>query len=118
MARTHHEPFGEWETCRIKVHSRAIKSHFYAVAYEGGPVIARSPYFRVKQRDGEHGIGPADALRALVADLTADGWHQTGTGRVAWDIRFQPRRHGPAARRPPVTARRVTPTRWCRAAWT
>ncbi len=82
------DPFAEWDTCRIKVHSRAIKSHFYAVPYEGGPVIARSPYFKVK-RDGEQGVGPADALRALVADLTAAGWHQTGSGRVAWDLRFR-----------------------------
>ena len=83
-----HDPFAEWDTCRIKVHSRPIKSHFYAVPYEGGPVIARSPYFKVK-RDGEQGVGPADALRALVADLTAAGWHQTGSGRVAWDLRFR-----------------------------
>ena len=82
------DPHKEWETCRVKVHSRSIKSHFYAVPYEGGPVIARSPYFKVNKHEGDAGIGPSDALRALVADLNAAGWYQSGAGRVAWDLRF------------------------------
>ena len=77
----------QWETCRIKVQTRSIKSYFYAIPYEGGPALARSPYFKAgKDADG---YGPADALRELVDELTAAGWYQIGAGRAPWDLRFR-----------------------------
>jgi hypothetical protein len=52
-------------------------------------VLARSPYFRVKRDDAQPGLDAPSALRALVAELTADGWTQTGAGRAPWDLRFE-----------------------------
>jgi hypothetical protein len=67
-----------FETCRIRLHNRSIKAHFYAVPVAGGPVLARSPDFSAPE-----------ALRALVDELTAAGWRQTGAGRAPWDLRFE-----------------------------
>jgi hypothetical protein len=87
----------DWDTCRIKLHNRSIRAHFFAVPYEGGPVIARSPYFTIRRADGEPGLSAPEALRALVDELTAAGWYQTAAGRAPWDLRFT---HGaPAPRR-------------------
>jgi hypothetical protein len=79
----------EWETCEIKLHSRSIRTHFFAVPYDGGPVIARSPYFRVGGSEGEPGLSAPQALSVLVDELAASGWRQTGAGRAPWDLRFE-----------------------------
>jgi len=91
-----------WDTCEIKLHSRSSMAHFYAVPSEGGPVLARSPDFNVGHAAGDDGPSPREALRALVEELTAAGWRQTGAGSAPWDLRF--RRSVPD--RPPFTARR------------
>jgi hypothetical protein len=80
---------GAWETCRVKLHNRSIKAHFYAVAYEGGPVLARSPYFKIRRADDDPGLSAPEALRALVDQLTIAGWRQTSAGRAPWDLRFE-----------------------------
>ena len=41
-----------YPACRIKFHNRPIRTHFYAVPYEGGPVLARSPYFKLERGRG------------------------------------------------------------------
>ena len=78
-----------YPACRIKFHNRPIRTHFYAVPYEGGPVLARSPYFKLERGKGDSGPTAPEALRALVEDLTALGWQQTGVGSAPWDLRFQ-----------------------------
>jgi hypothetical protein len=88
-------PAAAVERCRIKFHSNATKAHFFAVAYDGGQVIARSAYFKVRRAEDEPGLSPPEALRGLVDELTAAGWRQTGTGRVPWDLRFQRGRPAP-----------------------
>jgi hypothetical protein len=80
---------GAWETCRIKLHNRSIKAHFYAVASEGGPVLARSPYFKIRRAEDDPGLSAPEALRALVDQLTVAGWRQTSAGRAPWDLRFE-----------------------------
>ena len=88
------EPLAEtdeaaYPACRIKFHNRPIRTHFYAVPYEGGPVLARSPYFKLERGAGEPGPTAPEALRALVEQLNALGWQQTGVGSAPWDLRFQ-----------------------------
>ena len=78
-----------YPACRIKFHNRPIRTHFYAVPYEGGPVLARSPYFKLERGKGDSGPTAPEALRALVEELTALGWQQTGVGSAPWDLRFQ-----------------------------
>jgi len=90
------------DTCEVKLHSRSSKAHFFAVPTDGGPVLARSPDFSIGHAVGDSGLTARDALRALVDELTAAGWRQTGAGRAPWDLRF--RRSVPE--RPPFTARR------------
>jgi hypothetical protein len=81
------------ETCTIKLHDRHVNAHFFAILCDGGPVLARSPPFRIRA-DGDPGLGAPDALRALVEQLTAAGWRQTGAGRTPWDLRFERRAAG------------------------
>ena len=77
------EPIAEAErgeaypACRIKFHNRPIRTHFYAVPHEGGPVLARSPYFKLERGAGEQrpdgARGAARARRAAErARLAAD----------------------------------------------
>jgi hypothetical protein len=80
---------GAFPTCRIKLHNRPIRTHFYAVPYEGGPVLARSPYFKLQRGADDSGPTAPEALRALVEELRALGWQQTGVGSAPWDLRFQ-----------------------------
>jgi hypothetical protein len=89
----------EWETCEIKLHSRSIKTHFFAVPHDGGPVIARSPYFRVGGSEGEPRLSAPQALSVLVDELAASGWRQTGAGRAPWDLRFERVQQAAAPRR-------------------
>jgi hypothetical protein len=77
------------ETCRIELHNRSIRAHFYAVPYPSGPVIARSPYFKIGHTEGDRGLSAPEALRALVEQLTVGGWRQTGAGRTPWDLQFE-----------------------------
>jgi hypothetical protein len=90
-------PAVRWETCRIRFHNRRIKAHFFAIGEQSDHVIARSPYFKVKHADGEAELNAPQALRALVDELTAAGWRQTGTGPAPWDLRFE---RGVELRRP------------------
>jgi hypothetical protein len=78
-----------FEACRIRLHNRSIKAHFFAVPYDGGPVFARSPYFKIRRAEDEPGVSAPEALRALVDELTAAGWRQTSAGRAPWDLRFE-----------------------------
>jgi hypothetical protein len=78
-----------FDACRIRLHNRSIKAHFFAVPYDGGPVLARSPYFKIRRAEDEPGVSAPEALRALVDELTAAGWRQTSAGRVPWDLRFE-----------------------------
>jgi hypothetical protein len=71
------------------LHNRSIKAHFFAVPYDGGPVLARSPYFKIGRTGDDAGLSAPEALRALVNELTAAGWRQTGAGRAPWDLRFE-----------------------------
>ena len=80
---------GGFPACRIKLHNRPIRTHFYAVPYEGGPVLARSPYFKLQRGEDESGPTAPEALRALVEELRELGWEQTGVGSAPWDLRFQ-----------------------------
>lgn len=82
-------------TCRIELHNSSIRPHFYAVPSPGGPVIARSPYFRIGHTEGGPGLSAPEALRALVEHLTAAGWRQTGAGRTPWDLQFDRRAEAP-----------------------
>ena len=93
------------------MHDRHVNAHFFASPCDGGPVLARSPPFRIRA-DGDPGLGAPDALRALVEQLTAAGWQQTGAGRTSWDLLFERRATGyPAGERSrrgqelPVTVR-------------
>jgi hypothetical protein len=90
------------ESCRIELRSRWIKSCFLAVPRDGGPELARSPYFRAQRGDAKEQSGARQALQALVDELTTAGWRQTGAGSMPWDLRFQRmgdgRRTGRAAR--------------------
>lgn len=79
----------EWTTCRIGMRARPIKSYFYAVPHEGGPELARSPYFKARNGEGMEAKESLDALRTLVDELTAAGWHETGAGSAPWDLRFE-----------------------------
>jgi hypothetical protein len=76
------------ESCEIRYHDRSIRAHFFAVPCEGGPVIARSPYFKTRKGDAEPGVDAADALGALVDELSTAGWRQTASGAAPWDLRF------------------------------
>ena len=78
-----------FETCRIRLHNRPIKSHFYAVPYDGGPVLARSPYFKLEGARGDSGLSAPEALHMLVEELRESGWQQIGSGRAPWDLRFE-----------------------------
>ena len=78
-----------YPSCRIKLHNRPVRAHFYAIPYEGGPVLARSPYFTLQKAAGDSGPSAPDALRTLVEELNALGWRQTGVGSAPWDLRFQ-----------------------------
>ena len=78
-----------WDSCRIKFHNRRIKAHFFAEAGEAGPVIARSPYFRIGPPESKDELTAPQALRMLVEQLTAAGWRQTGNGSAPWDLRFE-----------------------------
>jgi hypothetical protein len=78
-----------FDACRIRLHNRSIKAHFFAVPYDGGPVLARSPYFKIRRAEDEPGVSAPEALRSLVDDLTAAGWRQTSAGRAPWDLRFE-----------------------------
>ena len=78
-----------YPACRIKFHNRPIRTHFYAVPHDGGPVLARSPYFKLDRGEGDSGPTAPEALRALVEELIALGWQQTGVGSAPWDLRFQ-----------------------------
>ena len=52
-------------------------------------MLARSPYFKLERGAGESGPTAPEALRALVEQLHALGWQQTGVGSAPWDLRFQ-----------------------------
>ena len=52
-------------------------------------MLARSPYFKLERGKGDSGPTAPEALRALVEELTALGWQQTGVGSAPWDLRFQ-----------------------------
>jgi hypothetical protein len=77
------------DACRIELHEHAVKSHFYAIPFAGGPVIARSPPFKIGGSDRDPGPSAPEALTALVEALTAAGWQHAGTGRRPWDLMFQ-----------------------------
>jgi hypothetical protein len=98
------KPVSVWapasETCRIKLHNSPVNAQFFAVPFDGGPVLARSPCFKIGRAEGEPGLSAPDALRALVDELVGAGWRQTGSGRAPWDLRFE---RGSAAQQ------RVTP---------
>ena len=84
------------DSCRIELRGHGVKSYFYAVPQEGGPELARSPYFRVRRGDAENETSAPEALRALTRELTAAGWRANGSGRAPWDLRFE---RGAAERR-------------------
>lgn len=75
-------------TCSIKLGRRPPMGRFVAVA-AGGRIVARSPIFQLKRTDDDTAPTPPEALRTLVAELTAAGWRKTGSGRAPWDLSFE-----------------------------
>jgi hypothetical protein len=85
-------------TCSIKLGRRPPMGRFVAVA-AGGRIVARSPVFKLKRTDDDTGTTPPEALRTLVAELTAAGWRKTGTGRAPWELQFEREPQGTVTRR-------------------
>jgi hypothetical protein len=85
-------------TCSIKLGRRPPMGRFVAVA-AGGRIVARSPVFKLKRTEDDTGPTPPEALRTLVAELTAAGWRKTGSGRTPWDLRFEREPQGTVTRR-------------------
>jgi len=74
-------------------------ARFVATGDEDGPIIARSPVFRLYGGARYPGPRPPDALRELVEELTAAGWRKTGAGRAPWDLQFERQREAAVTRR-------------------
>ena len=78
-----------FETCEIVFWRGYVKCAFYAVFQAGEPV--GSPFFRCRERSPMQSGAPLEAHRALVAQLTADGWEPATRGRAWYSLSF--RRH-------------------------
>ena len=75
--------------CAITLAKRPPLGRFVAIDDGSGQVVARSPVFKLKRAPGEDALRPPDALQTLVDELTAAGWHKTGTGRSPWELQFE-----------------------------
>ena len=88
-----------FETCEIVFWRGYVKCAFYAVFQAGEPV--GSPFFRCRERFPAASGRPLEAHRALVEQLTADGWETATRGRAWYSLSLR-RREWSGVEEPPL----------------